>query len=136
MTDNVKKVFDLLGVEPNEKFKIQYNDKDSYYIGETLYYINENLIICNQVSPAPNNWLQRIIVGELEIIKLQKKKKLRDLTAEEYKKWEGHNCKYLYGEDCNKCPFQNIKCDSSSKTCWINHKDLFSDKFLDQEVEI
>lgn len=134
MTENAKKIFEMLGVEPNERFKIQYNEKNSYYIGETLYYINENLIICNQVSSAPDNWLQRIIVGELQIVKLPRKKKLRDLTPEEYKKWYDKNCGACGGSCCD-CLFNCTAC-LCGKYCWVNHKDLYSDKFLDQEVEI
>ena len=30
MTDNVRKIFDILGVEPNEKFKIKGDEKIYY----------------------------------------------------------------------------------------------------------
>ena len=70
INENVKKVFEILGVEPYEEFKIR--EKNTSYVGERLYYITENLIICNRVNPVPDNWLQRIIIGELQIIKLPK----------------------------------------------------------------
>ena len=134
MNDNVRKVFDILGIEPNEEFKIQYNEKDSYYIGETLYYIDENLIICNGLSAALDNrnWLQRIIVGEWQIVKLPKKKKLRDLTEEEYIGWWKSNCNSV----CDDCPFNNVYCGPVKDKSWIKHKDLYSDKFLNQEIRI
>lgn len=66
-----------------------------------------------------------------EIIKETKKVKLRDLTAEQVKKWIGENCNR--GDYCKDCPFRCIECYD---TFWLSCKDMFSDKFLDQEVEI
>lgn len=129
MNENVKKVFDMLGVKPNEVFKIKG-------CGETIYKIDEKL----WVYYKPNSsWgysqleLSSFLTGENEIVKLPKKKKLRDLTMEEYKKWKNENCLKIACEDC---PFYTFLCDSSNDCCWFNHKDMFSDKFLDQEVEV
>lgn len=134
MADNIRKIFDMLGVEPNEKFKIKYSRNIAE---DTIYYIEKNLRIRSQGNNSYyDEYLSQLLTGEYTIIKLPKKKKLRDLTPREFMKWEDHNCQYLCEEDCNKCPFQNIKCDSSSKTCWFYHKELYSDKFLDQEVEV
>lgn len=66
-----------------------------------------------------------------EIIKETKKVKLRDLTAEQVKKWIDENCNR--GDYCKDCPFRCIECYD---TFWLSCKDMFSDKFLDQEVEI
>ena len=52
-------------------------------------------------------------------------KKLRDLNPEEWAKWKNKNCD---SNICGKCIFNNVACYS-----WVNHKDLYSDKFLDQE---
>ena len=64
------------------------------------------------------------------------KKKLRDLTFEEYKDWKDENCS---GEICDSsdntcefCPFTSV----SDKKIWVNNKDLYSDKFLNQEIEL
>lgn len=58
--------------------------------------------------------------------------KLRDLTTEQYKKWNRNNmC-----EACDDCIFRNVYCSSDDCECWVYHKDMFSDKFLDQEIEI
>ena len=65
-----------------------------------------------------------------EIIKEPKKVKLRDLTEEQYEKWRDKNCGVY---DCFKCPFRCVDCNN---TFWISCKDMYSDKFLDQEVEI
>lgn len=60
------------------------------------------------------------------------KKKLRDLTPEEYANW---HLKICYITNCDICPFKSVRCDISKKS-WINNKDLYSDKFLNQEIEI
>ena len=74
---------------------------------------------------------------EWEIIKETKKVKLRDLTIEQYNEWVDNHCQE-YNEYCDKCPFQKVKCekDGGQNSLWINNKDLYSDKFLDQEIEI
>nr|DAR13641.1 MAG TPA: hypothetical protein [Caudoviricetes sp.] len=63
---------------------------------------------------------------------MKRKIKLRDMTKEQWDKFLD-NC-YM---TCDTCPFGNARCQKSEcKTSWFNNKDLFSDKFLDQEVEI
>lgn len=57
------------------------------------------------------------------------KKKIKDLTSEEYREWELKNCS---GTDCLGCPFKYVNCN----IMWVNHKDMYSNKFLDQEVDI
>lgn len=78
-----------------------------------------------------------ILYSDWEIVRESKKVKLRDLTEEQYKKWIKNNCS-KYDTDCHGCPFQKVKCDNSNKIndVWYLNKDLFSDKFLDQEIEI
>ena len=68
------------------------------------------------------------------------KKKLKDLTFEEYKDWNDENCS---GEICDSsdntcefCPFTSVICNGSDKKIWVNNKDLYSDKFLNQEIEL
>ncbi len=58
--------------------------------------------------------------------------KLRDLSEEQYKEWTEKKCKGY----CYKCIFDNVRCDSYLNCCWVYNKDMFSDKFLNQEVEI
>lgn len=62
-----------------------------------------------------------------------KKVSLRDLTLEQYKEIINNNCK---GTRCNNCIFRNVICYVTGENCWVNHKELYSDKFLDQELEI
>lgn len=72
-----------------------------------------------------------------KIVQEKKKVKLRDLTEEQFKKY----CNSLTengksGINCFKCIFHNVNCVHWDYGCWIKHKDLYSDKFLDQEIEI
>lgn len=62
----------------------------------------------------------------------KKKKKLRDLTEEEYEKWADKYCKNI---SCEKCIFGNVVCIAENR-CWIHHKELYSDMFLDQEIKV
>jgi hypothetical protein len=68
---------------------------------------------------------------------MKRKIKLRDLTQEENVKWREKNCVF-YGNDwnCNKCIFYNVMCAANNQQDWIYHKELYSEKFLNQEIEI
>lgn len=61
------------------------------------------------------------------------KKKLKDISLEEFKVWSIKNCNQL---SCEKCVFSKVCCDEVSSDFWINNKDIYSDKFLNQEIEI
>ena len=135
MTDNVRKIFDILGVEPNEEFKVE---------GLGNLYIDSNLNLYI-VLTAPtrnmkvnNKLILDIIKGEYIITKPSKepkKKKLRDFTPEDYKRWRCNNCARAI-LSCEECIFDCVNCDNNSKKCSVNNKDLYSDKFLDQELEV
>lgn len=71
-----------------------------------------------------------------EIIKETKKVKLRDLTEKQFNKWVGNYCGFSPDYRCGGCPFNIVDCISLNDTCRLKNKDLFSDKFLDQEVEV
>ena len=63
------------------------------------------------------------------------KVKLRDMTPEQWDNWEIETC--LTKIKCSECPFKMTSCSNIlSRTSWLNNKDMFSDKFLNQEVEI
>lgn len=130
MNENVRKVFDILGVEPNERFKIEGIDEANYYIDEKLYVIRE---IEGRLSEVSDKGLSNILNGNFKIIKTPKTKKLRDLTEEEYEKMWNTIC---FNTTCRECMFNNVQCEATSKECWTKHKDLYSDKFLDQEIEV
>ena len=61
-------------------------------------------------------------------------KKLRDVTNEEFKKWTSRECKAVV--DCKCCIFSGVDCYANSKCNWTFNKDKFSDKFLDQKIEV
>lgn len=62
------------------------------------------------------------------------KKKLRDLTKEDYEKYIDKVCGEI---SCNDCIFNKAQCvEPSDESSWVNNKELYSDKFLDQEIEI
>ena len=63
-----------------------------------------------------------------------KKIKLRYVTERQYSKWKNKNCVNKY-DNCKRCPFCKIDCIFGN-TCWVNNKDMYSDKFLNQEIEI
>ena len=132
MTDNIRKVFDLLGIEPNEKFKID----DGFNVFDSTFYMHEDLSIFDN-NGERRSFHQLLLNGTYKIIKLPKepkKKKLRDWTEEDYKKWKDKNCKI--DSMCDKCIFKNVVCAEFYSESWVNNKDLYSDKFLNQEIEV
>ena len=54
------------------------------------------------------------------------KKKLRDLTFEEYKDWKFKNCTPI--KTCTKCEFGCVTCSwfPNEKTCWVNNQNTKS----------
>lgn len=130
MNDNVRKIFDMLGVEPEEWFKLK-DRNGKYCINKSLY--GYRIDECNEGSKC--DWILSLVLYNPEnIIKLPKepkKKKLRDLTKEEF-----INFCAKYDKDCLNCPFHNVHCNTFYEKCWVYHKDLYSDKFLDQEIEV
>lgn len=128
MNDNVRKIFDILGVEPGEEFKAD---------NEKIYRINEDLSI---KVKSDNGWLYTTYIniasllnGTYRIIKLPKKKKLRDFTRDDWEKWKHKYCSSY--NSCYGCIFENVACSKRSKS-WFSHKDFYSDKFLNQEIEV
>lgn len=63
------------------------------------------------------------------------KKKLRDVTAEEYEKYHIKKCQ---SDCCKHCTFRNVDCriPSLSSSSWVLNKDIYSDNFLNQEIKI
>ena len=99
-------------------------------------YINENGYVCYD-----SNELWSITMGLLtglysyEII--PHKKKLRDLTKDEWDEWKRVDCVKNFNSDCDNCIFRNIPCASSGgDNSWFNNQELYSDKFLNQEIEV
>lgn len=64
------------------------------------------------------------------------KKKIRDITAEEFEIWKNYNCK-TYDLHCTGCPFRASECGFVGlRFPWSESKEMFSDKFLNQEINI
>ncbi len=68
---------------------------------------------------------------------MKKRIKLRDLTAEQWDNFVKKDClKNMANMDCDNCIFRHINCSYSGVIdSWINHKDLYSKKFLNQAIE-
>lgn len=62
------------------------------------------------------------------------KKNLKDITIKEYIDWKEKNCSRH--DKCDSCPFTSANCYSNDKNSWVNNKNLFSNEFLNQEIEI
>lgn len=132
MNDNVRKIFEILGVEPNEKFKV------NGYEG-CRFVIEDNLAVCKVPYSKDFNyfkWFTYILNNPELIIKLPKepkKKKLRDLTKEEFLNWKRNNC-----GNCKNCIFRNVICTCACKyeSLWVECKYLYSDAFLNKEIEV
>lgn len=65
--------------------------------------------------------------------KRMKKVKLKDMTVEQYKKWCKDNCS---DTKCTSCIFYKVSCGEWRENCWIKNKEVYSENFLNQEVEI
>lgn len=62
-------------------------------------------------------------------------KKIKDLTVEEYEKWFTNNCCAKY--NCLNCPFSKTICEPyKTNSCWIFNKNLYSNEFLNKEIEL
>lgn len=133
MKDKVRAVFDMLGVEPNEEFKLS---TIGGVVFDAVYIIDEELIVRvytkERTAVISGFNIFDILNDSVKIIKPPKKKKLRDITFKEYGQWKEKHCK----GGCITCLFRYIDCDIDMDSCWINNKDLYSDKFLDQEIEV
>lgn len=62
---------------------------------------------------------------------MKTKIKLKGVTKEEFEQWVKQNCG---GRCCEDCIFKYAICTGSNS--WVENKSLFSDKFLNQEIEI
>lgn len=125
MNDNVRKIFDILGVEPNEKFEV-------VGYGNTKFSITEDLILSSLDGVASLNLFRVLLLSPEQIIKIPKKKHVGDLKCEDVE------CKY--------CPLYSIHCFPNPDTLnyvlekWL---EVYGDKELykilkarlDKEVE-
>ena len=96
--------------------------------------------ICDNYDIDYTFCLDDLLADDWEIVKEKKKVKLRDLSQEQFKKWFKDDCCRKNGDekksDCFGCIYHNVVCNLDLLMCWAEHKDMFNDKFLDQEIEI
>lgn len=129
-TERAEKICDILGVKPNEEFKII--DKAGFKL-QGVFHITES----GELIDGNEKILINLLLHEYTIEKIcLKAKKLRDVTEAEFDYWLGKNCHY--GKvSCSVCPFRHVICKSANNTDkWVLHKNLYSDEFLDQEIEV
>ena len=99
-------------------------------------YINKNGYVCYEEDDR-ELWAttMALLTGEYSYEIISRKKKLRDLTKDEWDKWKRVDCAEC--DSCDGCIFRNVVCTKSNRdNSWLNNKKLYSDKFLDQEIEV
>jgi len=62
------------------------------------------------------------------------KKKLKDVTIKEYETFCNDRC--INSNNCRNCPLKSVVCSSEAYLCWIYHKDLYSNYFLNRVINI
>ena len=116
--------------------KIRRVDKDWQNIFGYVFYNKKQIdLLYSKIEGKKQRYLFNgtdLSVDDWEIVKETKKVKLRDLTKEQYSSRLKNYCNL----HCTYCRFKTVLCDYQYERCWFNHKNLYSDKFLDQEVEI
>lgn len=119
-----------------------FMDLDNY--SEKLTYRDKSFDIIKVLNPRENNIHKRccnFALCDLKDINVEwtwerketKKIKLKDMTEEQYKKWNQEHC---HEYNCSKCIFNLVRCMPATKASWVNSKYLYSDKFLNQEIEL
>lgn len=113
MTENVRKIFDMLGVEPYEKFMIES-------VG--IVYIDENLIIQDEKGFCLDNYyLLSLLTGKRQVLKLPKKKHVGDLTCIDF-------------ENCMDCPVRAINSYCRETYSLYDNLKEYNDEIQDKEI--
>ncbi len=130
INDNVKKFFEMLNLKPYKKFEL--NGGGIYYLD---IYLNIYDVDGEYVYPEDFNIKTILLEGITTDIKPKpQKKRLRDWSYEEFEKYRSIKCKKDCST-CDECVFKNVNCHLGDN-CWVLRKDVFSDNFLDQVIEI
>ena len=118
-----------------QKEKEKWNDGliNQYFewedVKNQIFQVQDNSYLYNRIIELENK-LKHIRdkygINEEEV---NMKKKIRDLSTEECRK-------ICEDRDCIECPFIHVLCGPESPNSWIHHQELYSDLFLDQEVEV
>ncbi len=129
MNKNVEIIFDMLGVEPCEKFKIKIND----FIDKDLtYFFTYDLCLIEKIDSTgafrtANELLNGVLTERYKIIKISKKsKKIKDLSIDEIE----HICRK---SRCGVCPL----CFEACTHMFLRwNPDALSSKVLEAVVEV
>ncbi len=119
----------------NERFNVYDNEGNLTF---NNCYINDRGYVCYDEDDR-ELWstTMELLTGNGYYEIISHKKKLRDLTKDEWDKWKRVDCVRNYNSDCDNCIFRNVPCSSSGgDNSWFNNQELYSDKFLDQEIEV
>ena len=65
---------------------------------------------------------------------MTKQVKIKDLTFDEYEKWHEENCNNKV--ICRDCVFADVVCIPRQYNCWVKHKELYSEIFLEREIAV
>lgn len=121
-------------LKAGKKIKRKGWEKEEYIKTHNFFGMEEIVTKYNIVYALT---IMDLEADDWEIVKETKKVKLRDLTKKQYQKRYEKNCQ-KFGKSCDGCPFQKVQCynDDRLNNIWYLNKDLYSDEFLDQEIEI
>ena len=100
MNENVRKIFDMLGIKPCTWFRVDG-------IKEKIF-INEDLIIKDEKGVFRDQLLRPILTGRYKIIKLSDIQHVGDL-----------NCSMI---DCKHCPLISIDCSFGDDSTTLYEK--------------
>lgn len=98
--------------------------------GKRSITLGSNGYLCDQCNFTFEFTFDDFLADDWGVVKKTKKIKLKDMTWKERTKRKEKNCSDMI---CPKCVFRNVNC---SLTGWFDNKELYSDKFLDQEIDI
>ena len=101
------------------------------FISETENKISTNSVVRSNCDYKITK--EDLKADDWEVVKETKKVKLRYMTEEQWQKWR---IKCGISRFCCSCPFSRINCSIDGISNWFYHKELYSDKFLDQEIEV
>ena len=58
-----------------------------------------------------------------------------DITTQEYQCYIKQNCE-ARGSCVKNCPIYYVNCSTNDANCWVFHKEIYSDYFLNQTIEV
>lgn len=123
----------LPGLREGKKFRRKsWSRKDVYLdlVKNTYLFLNSNEKAIDTFNLTDDD----VFADDWEYFDSIDKKlvTLKDMTYKQFKKYQEKRCQ----TSCSSCIFRSVECDAKLKYCWVYNKDIFNDKFLDQEVEV